>query len=134
MLGYLILLFTIVPVVELALLLKVGSRIGLFSTLSIVVVTGVLGAYLAKWQGISVMSKMQNEINQGKLPADKMFDGIIILCSGLLLLTPGFVTDTLGFLGLVPATRGILKKYLRKKAQGYVDQGKIITINNYKSM
>jgi len=133
MLVYLILLFTIVPVVELAILLKVGGQIGLFYTLSIVIITGVSGAYLAKWQGLTVLNKMQSEINQGRLPADKIFDGIIILCCGLLLLTPGFITDILGFLGLIPLTRNILKNYLRLKAQSMVDQGKVITITSYKS-
>ncbi len=105
MLGYLILLFTVVPVIELALLIKVGQHIGVAYTLGIVVITGIVGAYLAKLQGLLTLRRIQDDINQGIMPADRLFDGVLILCSGILLLTPGFITDMIGLMGLIPFTR-----------------------------
>ncbi len=132
MLGYLILLFTVVPVVELSLLIKAGQHIGLFPTITIVIATGVVGAYLAKLQGLLTLQRIQQDVNQGRMPADKLVDGIIILCSGLLLLTPGFLTDLIGFLGLIPATRNLLKKWLKQKINNMISNGKNITITRFK--
>lgn len=134
MLGYLILLFTIVPVVELFLLIKVGQVIGAWSTVSIVILTGVGGAYLAKMQGLITLAKIQEEVNQGIMPADKLFDGFLILCSGILLLTPGFLTDLLGFMGLIPWTRNLVKRWLRKKIEYIISQGRVLTITSFKSI
>lgn len=130
---YLILLFTVVPVVELAILIKFGSYIGTMNTISIVIITGVVGAYLAKMQGLYILRKIETDVNQGKMPADKLFDGVIILCSGLLLLTPGFITDFLGFLGLIPFTRSLLKDFLRNKAKDIISDGKVVTITSFRS-
>lgn len=115
MLGYLILLFTIVPVIELALLIKVGQYIGTANTVAVVILTGVTGAYLAKMQGLITLRRIQDEANRGLMPADKLFDGAVILCSGVLLITPGFITDLIGLAGLFPLTRNLLKQYLKRK-------------------
>ncbi|MCK4809616.1 MAG: membrane protein FxsA [Candidatus Omnitrophica bacterium] len=128
MLGYLILLFTIVPVVELALLIKAGQYIGLGNTLAIVIVTGIAGAYLARLQGFLILRKIEEEVNQGRMPADKLFDGVLILCGGILLLTPGFVTDLIGFMGLIPPTRNLFKQWLKRKIKGMINKGEVITI------
>ena len=133
MLGYLILLFTVIPVIELSLLIKVGQHIGMGYTLVIVVLTGVTGAYLAKLQGLCVLRKIQDDVNQGRMPADKLFDGVLILCSGLLLLTPGFITDIVGFMGLIPYTRWMFKRWLKRKIENMISQGKVITITSFKS-
>ena len=133
MLGYLILLFTAVPVVELSLLIKVGQHIGVVYTLGIVIVTGVIGAYLAKLQGLFVLRKIQEDINQGRMPTDKLFDAVLILCSGILLLTPGFITDLIGFAGLIPFSRNLFKQWLKRKAKSMISQGRIITITKFKS-
>ena len=129
MLGYLILLFTVVPAVELAILIKVGQNIGLSYTLAIVIFTGVTGAYLARLQGFLTFIKIQEEVNQGRMPTDKLFDGVLILCSGLLLLTPGFLTDITGFMGLIPFTRNLFKRWLKQKIEYMITRGQIITIN-----
>ena len=129
MLGYLILLFTVVPIVELALLIKIGQYIGVGYTLAIVLVTGVAGAYLAKMQGLLTLRKIQDDVNQGIMPADKLFDGVLILCSGILLLTPGFITDIIGFMGLIPLTRNLFKQWLKQKIKDMISQGKVITIH-----
>ncbi len=134
MLGYLILLFTIVPAIELALLIKVGQFIGVAYTMGVVIFTGVTGAYLAKMQGLITLRRIQDDVNQGQMPADKLFDGVLILCSGMLLLTPGFITDLIGFMGLIPWTRNVLKRWLKRKIEDMISQGKVITIKSYKSM
>ncbi|MFO8052601.1 MAG: FxsA family protein [Candidatus Omnitrophota bacterium] len=129
MLGYLILLFTVVPIVELALLIKIGQFLGVFYTVGIVIITGVTGAYLAKLQGLITLRRIQEEVNNGRMPADRLFDGVLILCSGLLLLTPGLITDLLGFLGLIPLSRNLLKRWLRQKIKDIISEGRVITFH-----
>ena len=133
MLGYLILLFTVVPIIEVALLIKVGQYIGVSYTIGIIVITGVVGAYLAKLQGFLTLRRIQDDINQGRMPADRLFDGVLILCSGILLLTPGFITDLIGFMGLIPFTRNLFKQWLKRKAKDIINHGRIITITPFKS-
>ena len=134
MLGYLFFLFIVVPLVELSLLIKIGQFIGVGYTLGIVIVTGVTGAYLAKMQGLITLRRIQSEVEQGIMPADKLFDGVMILCSGILLLTPGFITDLIGFMGLIPVTRNLFKQWLKRKIKDMIDQGRGITITSFKSM
>lgn len=114
----LFLLFTIIPVVELALLIKVGSLIGVLNTVSVVILTAVIGAYMVRLEGIGVVARIQDSLNRGLFPADEMTDGLMILVAGALLLTPGFVTDALGFLFVFPASRGVIKRYVRKYFAG----------------
>ena len=131
MLGYLILLFTVVPVVELALLIKIGQHIGVGYTLTIVILTGVVGAYLARSQGFRTLRRIQEDINEGLMPADKIFDGVMILCGGILLLTPGFITDLAGFMALVPLTRYLIKRWLIRKIKDMIAQGRVVTITSF---
>ena len=126
MLGYLILLFTIVPITEIALLMRVGRYIGIGYTIGIVILTGVVGAYLAKLEGLMTLRKIQQDINQGKMPADRLFDGFLILCSGILLLTPGFITDFIGFMGLFPFTRNLFKQWLKRKIKYRINHSRVI--------
>lgn len=134
MLGYLILLFTIVPITELALLIRIGQYIGLGYTVGIVIFTGVTGAYLAKMQGLIILRRIQQDVNQGVMPADRLFDGVLILFSGILLLTPGFITDIIGFMGLIPLTRNLFRRWLKRKIEEMISQGRVITITSFKSM
>jgi UPF0716 protein FxsA len=117
----LILLFTLTPLIELALLIEVGSRIGIGATLAIVITTGVLGAALAKSQGLGVIHRIGTEMSAGRIPAEALLDGVFILAGGLLLLTPGLLTDTCGFLCLIPGTRKVLKEWLRRKVQHRIE-------------
>ena len=133
MLGYLILLFTVVPIGELALLIKVGQYIGVGYTLGIVVITGVVGAYLARLQGFLTLRRIQEDINQSRMPTDRLFDGVLILCSGILLITPGFITDIIGFMGLIPFTRNLFKRWLKRKIKDMISHGRVITIKSFKS-
>jgi len=117
MLMRLILVFTLTPLIELALLIELGRQIGTGATLVVVVATGLLGAILAKNEGLGAIRRMREEMAAGRLPAEALLDGAIILTGGLLLLTPGLLTDACGFICLLPPTRGALKNWLRRKIQ-----------------
>ncbi|MCK5082489.1 MAG: membrane protein FxsA [Candidatus Omnitrophica bacterium] len=127
MFVYLVLLFTILPAIELALLIEIGSNIGIGNTLFIIISTGVLGAYLARLQGFLVFQKIQNDLNRGIMPNDQLIDGLMILVGGIVLLTPGFITDTIGFLLLIPWARAIIKKWSRKKFEEMIAREQTVT-------
>lgn len=126
--GKLLFLFIAVPAVELILLIKLGGLIGLLPTVAIIFVTGALGATLARWQGLSVLHQIQTQMAQGQLPANALFDGVIILLAGALLLTPGFLTDIVGFLSLVPSVRNVFKRAIRKRIEKSIQQGDAVVI------
>ncbi len=126
---YFILLFTVLPALELAVLIKVGGYIGIGNTLLIILSTGIAGAYLARMEGFVVLRNIQDSLAQGRLPTEEMLDGFMILCGGLLLLTPGFITDGLGFFLLIPWTRNIIKLLVRRKIEKMIYDGDIVTID-----
>ncbi len=115
----LFLLFSVIPVVELAILIKIGSFFGVLNTAMIVILTAVVGAYMVRLEGLGVLSRIQNMMNQGEFPGDELISGAMILVAGALLLTPGFFTDIIGFVMVIPVSRNIiakhLKRYLEKK-------------------
>jgi len=119
----LLILFVIVPVTELYILIEVGKKIGSLTTIGIIILTGIIGAYLVKGQGFMILKKIQNDLNEGIMPGDSLIQGTIILAGGILLLTPGFVTDIVGFIFLIPASRNIVKKYLLKWLKGKIKEG-----------
>ena len=100
-----LILFITIPLVEIAILIKIGSIIGAGYTIALVIGTAFLGVSLLRIQGISTLAKVQANISKGQLPATELIEGLILLISGALLLTPGFFTDTIGFLMLVPTLR-----------------------------
>jgi len=100
-----LLLLIIVPVVEIYFLIQVGSAIGAFPTVGLILVTAILGAYLFRLQGLTTVQRVQASLSRGEIPAVEMIEGAMLLVSGALLLTPGFVTDAVGFLCLVPGLR-----------------------------
>ena len=106
----LLLLFTIVPLVELFLLVKLGTVVGVGPTVALVIFTGVLGAWLARQQGLGVLRRLSEDLAEGRLPAEALIDGLLILIAGAVLLTPGLLTDALGFLLLVPQSRAVVHK------------------------
>lgn len=130
MFFYLIILFTVIPAVELALLIKIGGYIGVMNTLTVIILTGVVGAYLARIQGFTVMRNIQESMNQGRMPTEEMLDGVMILVGGIVLLTPGFLTDTLGFLLLIPITRLLIKNFVRRYIHRMMEQGDISSYQN----
>lgn len=108
----LLLLFTLVPLLELWLLVEIGRRIGFLPTLAIVLATGILGAALARQQGLQTIARVRAEAAAGGLPAEPLLDGLLILIAAAVLLTPGIVTDAVGFALLVPATRRHVRRRL----------------------
>ncbi len=121
----LFLIFTAVPLLELALLIKVGSVIGAFNTITIVVLTGALGAWMARSQGLRVLQRIAESVRQGEPPGQGLLDGAFILIGGAFLLTPGLITDALGFLCLLPPTRNILRTWALRKIRDRIDRGTI---------
>ncbi len=109
---YMLLIFILVPIVEIYFLIKVGDVIGALPTVLLVVFTAFLGVFLLRWQGLSTLYRVQTSLAQGELPAGAMVEGLLLLVAGALLLTPGFVTDTIGFTLLVPPLRQRLAAWL----------------------
>ncbi|OIO67795.1 MAG: exlusion protein FxsA [Zetaproteobacteria bacterium CG12_big_fil_rev_8_21_14_0_65_55_1124] len=113
MLRILFALFIFVPLLELYVLIEVGSGIGGMSTIALCLLTAALGGFLIRWQGMSTLIDAQKRIAHGEIPAEHGFHGLMIALAGLLLFLPGFVSDTVGFLLLVPPLRGfIIRKLL----------------------
>ena len=121
----LLLLFIIVPILEIYVLLEVSNTIGLGPTILLVFSTGIAGALLAKSQGIALMLKIQQEIAAGRMPAEELIDGAMVLSGGLLLLTPGLCTDLTGFLLLAPFSRTFIKIRLKKMIGSMLAKGQI---------
>ena len=119
----LLILFVIVPVTELYILIEVGKKIGSLTTIGIIILTGIIGAYLVKGQGFMILKKIQKDLNEGIMPGDSLIQGAIILAGGIFLLTPGFVTDIIGFIFLIPVSRRVVKKYLLKWLKGKIKEG-----------
>ena len=113
----LFLIFILVPLIELMLLIEVGGVIGTAWTFIIIIATALLGTRLVKQQGFQAWGNIQKEMATGQLPAQALFDGICILISGVLLITPGFITDTIGFLLVTPAFRAVMYSQLGSRIQ-----------------
>ena len=116
-LHYLIALFIGLPIVELALLIKLHGVVGFMPTVLLVFLTGVAGATLVRRQGLSILFEIQQEMANGNLPAPQMMDGIMVLIAGALLITPGLLTDTVGFSLLVPVVRQYIRNWLKGKLE-----------------
>ena len=114
MLGRLLLLFILTPLIELWLLMAVGAPFGPTPTIALVLITGTLGAMLSRRQGLQTWLSIQQQMQQGKLPTDSLLDGLMIFVAGLLLITPGILTDVVGFSLLVPLVRQGLRHRLRE--------------------
>jgi len=113
-------LFILVPAIELYLLVEVGGVIGTLNTILLIVGTGALGWSLIKYQGISTMHRIRSQLGQGEVPAVEMVSGLVLLGSALLLLTPGFITDGVGFAMLVPPLRRLVAARLVTKYKSRV--------------
>ena len=113
----LLILFIAIPLLELALLIKIGTLIGTFNTVLLILITGILGAALTKQQGLGVITRIREDMALGRVPSDELFNGVCILVGGFLLLTPGLLTDAFGFSLLIPSARQGIKKYLRYKLE-----------------
>ena len=123
-----ILIFILVPVAELGVLLFSGQTIGVWPTLILLIVTGLLGSYLAKKQGINTIRKVQEQIQFGRVPGNEILDGLCVLFGGILLLSPGFLTDILGLILLLPFTRTLIKPLILKLLRKWIDKNTFTNI------
>ena len=112
------------PLIEIFVLIKAGQTIGVFPTVALVLATGVAGAYLTRTQGFEILRRIQQDLAQGRLPADTLLDGALVLAGSIFLLTPGFCTDLLGFCLLLPAPRQFVKGFIRPRLQAMIDEGR----------
>ena len=103
-------LFILIPIIEISLFIEIGSIIGSFYTIILIFITAIVGVFFVRQQGISTFQKLTLQLQNLETPVQTMFEGLVILISGILLITPGFFTDALGFLGLIPFTRIIFIK------------------------
>jgi len=110
--AILLVLFLLIPLVEIYLLIKVGAVIGALPTVFMVVFTAVLGAWLLRLQGFATMTRVRHTLERGGIPAMEMLEGAVLLVAGALLLTPGFFTDTIGFLCLIPSLRRAMIRWM----------------------
>lgn len=121
----LILLFTLIPLAELYVLFKVAKITSWLFTILLVIITGVLGAYLAKQEGRQIIYRIQNEINNGKMPGKELVNGLCVLIGGALLLTPGIITDVIGFSLIIPITRIIYRNWIIKILNNAINRGSV---------
>ena len=117
MLLKLFLAFTIIPIIEIYLLIEIGSMFGALTAVTLVILTGFLGAFLARMQGLQTLYRIQESLREGRMPSGELLDALLIVIAGLVLLTPGFLTDSAGFLLLIPATRNSIKYWLRRQIE-----------------
>jgi UPF0716 protein FxsA len=125
MLFRLLLLFILIPIVELALLIRIGNWLGFWPTITLVIATGALGALLARSQGARVLQEIRADLGAGRVPAGRLVDGLLVLVGGLVLLTPGLLTDIVGFLLLVPFTRNRMKATVQRRFERMVKSGEV---------
>ena len=124
-LQYLIALFIGLPVIELALLFELHGAVGFLPTVMLVLLTGIAGAALVRRQGVAILFEIQKEMAHGGLPAPQMMDGVMILVAGAFLVTPGLITDIVGFALLVPFVRERIRFWLRDKLKQKLQNGSI---------
>ncbi|MDJ0943373.1 MAG: FxsA family protein [Kiloniellales bacterium] len=111
----LFLLFLLVPLIEIGVFIEVGGLIGLLPTLGLILLTAVLGTWQLRAQGLSTLARARQQMEQGQLPAQELYDGFCLIIAGALLLTPGFVTDAVGFALFVPAFRRLLRRVIAER-------------------
>jgi UPF0716 protein FxsA len=123
MFAKLLLLFTLGPLVELYLLIEIGRRIGAGPTILVVLATGFFGVFLARAQGFLALGRIAQTLRAGEMPGDELMDGLLILIGAAFLLTPGLLSDTAGFLFLIPASRSHVKRFILRKLKKALDDG-----------
>jgi UPF0716 protein FxsA len=127
--GLLLSMFVLIPILEFTLLIEIGRRIGTLDTLLLIFGTGILGAYLARMEGFRVLARVQRELASGTLPGEHLFDGVLVLIAGIVLITPGLLTDMLGLVLLLPPTRYPVKRFIGRRIQRYISSSQIRIVN-----
>ena len=123
--SLLVILFVALPLLELFILFELAGFVGGLTAVAIVVLTGVVGASIARFQGLDVLWGIRNDMAEGRLPASRLIDGVMILVAGALLITPGLITDIAGFLLLFPPARARIKAWARKALEVRIAQGSV---------
>ena len=131
MLWKLFLAFTLIPVSEIYILITIGGQIGILPSIALVILTGIVGASLARSQGLQTLGRIQDSFQQGLVPGEELLNALLIAIAGIVLLTPGFLTDAAGLFLLIPATRTLCREWLKRRielvyAQRNTDNGPII--------
>jgi UPF0716 protein FxsA len=131
MLWKLFLAFTLIPVSEIYILIAIGGQIGILPSIALVILTGIVGASLARSQGLQTLGRIRDSFQQGVVPGEELLNALLIAIAGIVLLTPGFLTDAAGLFLLIPATRTLCREWLKRRielvyAQRNVGDGPII--------
>tara|TARA_Y200000002_G_C22549199_1_gene607451 strand:- start:221 stop:622 length:402 start_codon:yes stop_codon:yes gene_type:complete len=131
MLWKLFLAFTLIPVSEIYILITIGGQIGILPSIALVILTGIVGASLARSQGLQTLGRIRDSFQQGLVPGEELLNALLIAIAGIVLLTPGFLTDAAGLFLLIPATRTLCREWLKRRmesvyAQRNADNGPII--------
>ena len=131
MLWKLFLAFTIIPVSEIYILIAIGGQIGILPSIGLVILTGIVGASLARSQGLQTLGRIRESFQQGVVPGEELLNALLIAIAGIVLLTPGFLTDAVGLFLLIPTTRTLCREWLKRRmeliyAQRNVGNGPII--------
>lgn len=124
MIVRLILLFSIIPLIELMILIRIGTWLGALNTVLLVIATAIVGASLARRQGLATLWRIRQNLSMGKIPTEELLDGFLIIIAAIVLITPGILTDTFGLLLLIPVTRSWFKKLIRRRMGQWIDRNK----------
>ena len=117
MLWKLFLAFTLIPVSEIYILITIGGQIGILPSIALVILTGIVGASLARSQGLQTLGRIQDSFQQGLVPGEELLNALLIAIAGVVLLTPGFLTDAAGLFLLIPATRTLCREWLKRRIE-----------------
>ena len=120
MFGLLLLVFLVVPIVELYVIVQVAGGIGVLETLGLLILVSIVGAWLVRFQGLLIVNRIQSQLTKGEMPADALIDGGLVLFAGALMLTPGFVTDAVGVVLLLPPTRAPFRALVKRRFTGRI--------------
>ncbi|MFC7373399.1 FxsA family protein [Fictibacillus iocasae] len=123
MFRYLLPVFIIVPAIEVGLFILAGQHIGIPVTIGLIFLTGIIGAWLAKREGMQTLLQFRTKMSRGELPGESLLDGACIIAGGALLLTPGFLTDLIGFFLLFPPIRMLVKRLMKRKMKKAYENG-----------
>ncbi len=121
----LFLIFIILPIIELALLIKIGTVIGVFNTISIIIITALAGSYMVKMEGLGVIRRFQENLSRGIFPSEELIDGAFVIIAGAFLITPGILTDITGFLFVFPPSRNLIKERIKIYLKRKIDSGNV---------
>jgi UPF0716 protein FxsA len=127
-LGLLALAFVVVPIVEIFLLIQVGSVIGALNTVALLVLMSIVGAWLVKREGTGVWQRLQTSLASGRMPGNELIDGLLIMVGGVLMLTPGFLSDIAGLVLILPPSRALIRTLVRKRFAGQLESNTTTTI------